>query len=82
MVFATLHLEKNEKAADGTSFNKSFSHGACLIQEMDVLHRVNEFMCMRPQSHAVQWPLFPVAGLAFVLPWPSGLGQQFGLLVK
>lgn len=45
---------KSEKAADGMSFNESFSRGASLIQEMDVLHRVNEFMCISPQTPAVQ----------------------------
>lgn len=73
---------KSEKAADGTSFNKSFSRDASIIQEMDVLHRVNEFMCASPQSPAVQYPLFPVAGLAFLLHWPSGLGQQFSCLLS
>lgn len=73
---------KSEKAADGTSFNESFSRGASLIQKMDVLHRVNEFMCTSPQSPAVQYPLFPVAGLAFLLYWPSGLGQQFSCLLS
>lgn len=45
---------KSEKAADGTSFNESFSRGASLIQEMDVPQPVNEFMCTSPQSLAVQ----------------------------
>lgn len=68
---------KSEKAADGTSFNESFSRGASLIREMDVLHRVNEFMCTSPQSPVVQQPFFPVAGMVFsIAPAPQVLDSS------